>query len=204
MRKGELAKKLSEFEGFSVLKVSLEQYTTPSELAAELLWNALMQGDIENKDVADFGAGTGILGLGTMILGAKSVYLIEKDLSAIETIQKNIDRLKSEITGKIEVINKDITGFSKKINTIIMNPPFGTKQKHADKAFLEQAFKCAPVIYTIHKTSTENFINKITDDNNYQITHQWKYTLQLKASYKFHKKPAKNVQITIFRLEKKN
>ena len=35
-------------------KVELEQYSTPSTIASDLLWNAYTLGDIENKDIVDY------------------------------------------------------------------------------------------------------------------------------------------------------
>ena len=63
---------LSTLKGFERPKPELEQYTTPSSLAAELLWQAYIDGNIEGKIVVDLGCGTGILALGAAILGAKN------------------------------------------------------------------------------------------------------------------------------------
>ena len=84
--KSKLAITLSKLKVFDSAKVKLEQYPTDSEVAADVLWNAFMQGDIGNKIIADLGAGTGVLGIGALILGAKKVYFVEKDKDVIKLL----------------------------------------------------------------------------------------------------------------------
>jgi len=69
--KSGLAVILSSLLSFKSPKIKLEQYETPSEIAADVLWNAHMNGDLVDKTVADLGSGTGVLGLGAVLLGAK-------------------------------------------------------------------------------------------------------------------------------------
>ncbi|GIL76698.1 hypothetical protein Vretifemale_6291 [Volvox reticuliferus] len=46
-------------------------------------------------------------------------------------------------------------------DVVIMNPPFGTKLKGADMAFLRAAFSVATTsVYSLHKSSTREFIAK--------------------------------------------
>ncbi len=56
----ELSIILSKLRPVPAPKIAPEQYQTPSDIAAEVLWHAKMNGDIEGKVVADFGAGNGI------------------------------------------------------------------------------------------------------------------------------------------------
>ncbi len=48
--------------------------------------------------------------------------------------------------------------FDINVDVVIQNPPFGTKEQHADCEFLKKAFELAPVIYSFHKNSTKNYI----------------------------------------------
>ena len=59
--KSSLAVALSKLKGFEKPKVKKEQYMTDSEVAADILWNAFMDGYIDDKTIADLGSGTGIL-----------------------------------------------------------------------------------------------------------------------------------------------
>lgn len=43
----------------------------------------------------------------------------------------------------------------KVVDTVVMNPPFGTRKKGADMEFLSAAMKVASqAVYSLHKTST--------------------------------------------------
>lgn len=47
-------------------------------------------------------------------------------------------------------------------DTVIMNPPFGTKIKGADMQFLRVACSLGPAqIYSLHKSSTRSHIHKV-------------------------------------------
>lgn len=47
-----------------------------------------------------------------------------------------------------------------KSDIVVMNPPFGTKRKNADREFLQAAFTIAEeTVYSLHKTSTRSFIH---------------------------------------------
>lgn len=191
--------KLKVFDKENVHEIS-EQYPTDSETAASLLWNAHMLGDIENKSVADLGAGTGILGIGSILLGAKKVYFVEKDENAIKILKENLCLLDCS---NYQVIHSDISSFNKKINTVIMNPPFGTREKHADKNFLSKAFEIADVIYSIHLAISKDFLKKFSQDNNKKITHSWDFEIQLKQTLKHHKRKVHRTKVVAVRMNSK-
>ncbi|MBN1157569.1 methyltransferase [Candidatus Woesearchaeota archaeon] len=197
LSKASLAIELSRLKRFEEGEIKLEQYSTDSEIAASVLWNALLIGDIKCKTIADLGAGTGILGIGAMLVGAKKVFLVEKEEEALRMAKENAGGMKN-----ISIISCDIGNFKENVETVIMNPPFGTKKEHADKVFLEKAFSIAKVIYSIHKSSTKRFIEAITKDNCFRITHEWKLTFPIKRSYRFHTKPKVNIKVSCFRMEK--
>src|SRR3989344_1050805 len=90
--KSSLAIVLSSLKVFEGPKVKAEQYPIDSEIAAEVLWQAYLLGDISKVSVADLGAGTGILGIGALLLGAEKVYFVENDSLALETAKENLDQ----------------------------------------------------------------------------------------------------------------
>src|SRR3989338_4617861 len=91
-----LAVVLSKIKRFPSAKVRVEQYMTPSQIAAEVLWHAYMRGCLEGKEGADFGCGTGILGIGALIMGAKAMYFVDSDPEALNAAKKNISTMESE------------------------------------------------------------------------------------------------------------
>ena len=105
--------------------------------------------------------------------------------------------------GQAEFITQDIRLFDEPVDLIVQNPPFGTKQEHADKIFLEKAFTMANLIYTMHKYSTKEFLEAISHDNNFQITHFYRYDFPINATFKFHEKPVVKIDVGLWRLEKK-
>ena len=195
-----LAIALSKLDVFEKADISLEQYPTDSEIAATVLWQAHMNRDLLDKKVADLGAGTGILGIGALILGAKFVYFVEKDEKAIEILKRNLEEFDFE--RKHAILHMDVEEFKDKVDTVIENPPFGTKEKHADKTFLEKAFAIANIIHSFHKTNTKRFIEKISEDHGFNIAEQIDFSYPLKASQKFHKKKVEKIEVSCFRLLK--
>ncbi len=196
--KKQLAIQLSKLKVFEKPKLLLEQYPTDSEIAATILWDALMKGDINGKIVADFGAGTGILGIGALLLGAKYVYFVEKDDNAIKVLRENLKII--EDTKKYTILNINIEQFNEKVDTVLQNPPFGTKHAHADKPFLEKAFSVAHVVYSFHKTTTESFVKAIARDFGFNIAEIYSFLFPLRQTYKHHTKKREFIDVQCFRL----
>lgn len=200
LSENKLAIKISKLRGFESPNVLLEQYVTPSDIAAKILWFAYMQGDIEGKIVADFGCGTGILGIGALLLEAKRVYFVDIDGDVLEIAKDNYNKLKLEGG---EFLNVDIVGFDKEIDCVIQNPPFGVKKMHADREFLEKALEVSKVIYSFHKIESEGFINKFCCDNNAEAKKIFIFDFPLKATQKYHKKEVYKVKIGVWRIIKR-
>ena len=200
MSRSGLAIVLSALKGFSEPKVSVEQYITDPEIAATVLWDAYMKGDIEGKVIVDLGSGTGILGIGAMLLGAKKVYFVESESSAMETARENAKDIQSE--GSAEFFLIDISGFNKKADTVIMNPPFGTKSEHSDKKFLEKAFEISEVVYSFHKSETKGFIERFVNAKGFKITQVIDFEFPLKATMEFHRKRIERINVSCFRIIK--
>lgn len=207
MSKKDLEVALSKIKGFERPKVKKEQYMTPSEIASDIIWTAYMSRDVENKIVCDFGAGTGILGLGFALLGAKKVYLVESESSALEIAKKNYEMMIKEYGLKAECVFiegniEGLGGFEEEIDVIVQNPPFGTKTKHADREFLIKAMETAEKVYSVHKMTSEGFIQALCEDMGFEIKGIKEYKWCLKASYKHHKKKIEHILAGLWILEK--
>lgn len=189
MNKKQLAITLSKLEQLKEHTQKLEQYTTPSETAAEIVWHAYMNNDIKGKTIADLGCGSGILGKAALLLGAKKVYFIDIDKEAIKTAENNC---KEGI-----FVNKDISLFNEKTDTIIQNPPFGTVNKHIDQKFLKKAFNLSNNIYSIHKTSTKKFLEKLARKNNFKVQ-STDFLFRIPKTLEKHKKKAVFIETSLF------
>jgi len=200
LSKSELAIVLSKMKVFDEPELLKEQYATDSEVAAELLWSAYMNGDVKDRIVADFGCGTGILGIGCLLLEAKKVFFVDSDSKAIDVLKENL-----VFAGKkedAEIVNRDVNEFNRKADVVVQNPPFGTKKRHADRAFLEKAMKTADIIYSFHKPESLDFINRLSKEKGFAVTHVFRYSLPIKKAFSFHKKRVRQIGVACCRLEK--
>ena len=195
--KSSLAIALSKLLKFEKPKLKSEQYSTDSESAAVVLWDASLRNNIKGKIIADLGAGTGILGIGALMMGAKKVFFVERDEEVIPTLKENLKGFKN-----FKIINDNIASFNEKVDVVIQNPPFGTKEKHADRAFLAKAFSISPVIYSIHKASTDRFVRKISEDNGFAVSNVIPLELIIWNTQKYHKKKIHRVNTSCYLLAK--
>lgn len=194
---------LSKLKGFEKPEINSEQYVTPSSIAAEVIWKAYFNEDVKNKKIADLGAGTGILGIGCLIMGAKDVFFIESDRKAMEICKENVARMKSEDSklGGAFFYVEDVTEFNEPVNTVIMNPPFGTQKKHADREFLMKAFSVSNVVYSFHKTATEKYITNLALRNGFIKSESFMFDFMLKNTMRHHEKSKEFIKVSclIFR-----
>ena len=160
----------------------LEQYSTPPDIALEMIKKVNASGNLSGK-VADLGCGTGRLAIAAAILGAK-VTGFEIDQKAISMAKDYSELNNLEITW----INQPIEGVEDSFDTVIMNPPFGSQRPGADKIFLEKAMEIAAHIWTIHLSGTRKFIEKLVEDNNYQIIELYEFRYPLEKTMPFHSK----------------
>ncbi len=199
MSKKTLAIELSKIKRFDGPKDELEQHITEPDIAAQALWAAHMNGLIKEKTIVDLGAGTGVLGIGCLLLGAKKVIFVEKDLEAISVLEENLLRIKEdyEEIGETEIITKDVTVLGRvQADLVVQNPPFGTRNAHIDKAFLEKAMEISDVIITMHKTETDQFIRNLFESNNFKVLQADKVFFPLRMTLKHHRKKTEHIRVT--------
>ena len=131
------------------------------------------------------------------------LYFVDKDGEVMKICMENYKNIKQEYeVGEAQFITHDISLFDGDIDIVIQNPPFGTKEKHIDKKFLEKAFSVANVVYSMHKLSTKSFVEAISKDFGFKITDFWQFKFPIKAQFKFHQKPVKDVYVGLWRMEK--
>jgi len=223
---------LNEIETFDKPKILLEQYPTRPHLAACILHSIeSTYGDLDGKIIADLGCGTGVLSIGARLLGAISVVGFDIDPDAIEIARKNLIDfgldIEEENDGYCDFVLKDVTHsysriFDEKSNsklkdftqfvgnfdTVIMNPPFGTKHNRgldlefvkAGLLLIDKKPSNKSAVYSLHKTATrEHIIKKAESEWNVQaeVLAQLKYDLP--ATYKHHKKVSVDIDVDLLR-----
>ena len=201
MSKSRLAVILSKLKRIPNPEVDLEQYPTPSEAAATILWDAHMRGLIEGKRILDLGAGTGILGIGALLLGAEHVTFVEKDERLKKLIQENLE-IAGAAEGSHDILIEDATKHDGDADLVLTNPPFGTKEPGADLRILEKAYEAAPECYSFHKTSTDNHLKEWFAKHKLHPIQGFPFTFNLPHTMTFHGKPAHHVQVTCWHARK--
>ncbi|MBP3791267.1 MAG: methyltransferase [Methanobrevibacter sp.] len=205
-RKKHLEMRLQSIPAHPKPKVGLEQYTTPSIIASDLIWNAFSLGDIEDKNIIDLGCGTGVFAIGSALMGANYSIGVDIDDDSIDLANDVKDKLK---VGNVDFIVSDVCDFnqSTNLNTVFQNPPFGS-QRNADAGqdlkFIQKSIELdCDVLYSFHMASTEEFLIKYYNDNNLEITHIFRYKFPIPKIYDFHTKEKQNVDVIVIRAELK-
>ena len=197
--KKELAVTLSKLQTYEKPSIKLEQYPTDSEIAAEVIWFAHQNNDIKGKVIADLGCGTGILGIAALFFNPEKVYFVDLDEITLRKLENNLKLFEFNY---YEIICSDVKEFNTMVDMVIQNPPFGVKSTNADKMFLEKAFEIADVVYSFHKISTKNFVEAISKDNNFKITHFFKFKFPLKQTQVYHTRKIHKIDVGCWRFEK--
>jgi putative methylase len=193
---------LQRCEGYTRPRAALEQYQTPAPLAARLLFDALMSGDIEGKRICDPGCGTGVLAIGAALLGAESVTGIEIDEGALKTARANATLLGADV----EFIPGDVKDalLPQRVgacNTVIMNPPFGAQNVHADRPFIDFALNVAGVTYGIFNAGSIPFVAAYTAQRA-EITAKTGGKFLIKRTFAFHTRDSHEIEVEILRLKR--
>jgi putative methylase len=177
----------------------LEQYATPADLAAPLLFEARSLGDIEGKRVVDLGCGTGIFAIGAAILGAADVVGVDVDADVLAVARREASRLGV----KVGWVEADVRTWRGVADTVIMNPPFGAQQRHADRPFLDAAMQTATVVYTMHHAPTRAFIETYAEARGFTRTHAWVLAFPLRHQFRHQEKAMQVIDVVAIRLIKK-
>ena len=198
MKKKELEILLQKVPTYKWPNPFIEQYTTPANIVADIIFTAFKFGDIQDKKVVDLGCGTGIFSFGAKLANAKEVVGIDIDEQSIEIAKNYAEKNKEDI----KFITKDVKDVDIKCDTVIMNPPFGAQKgnRWADRGFIEKGFEISKVIYSIHLSKTIPFIEKLVLALNGEISYKKNYIFPIKHTYVFHKKKIENVDITLLRI----
>ncbi|HPJ30337.1 MAG TPA: METTL5 family protein [Methanothrix sp.] len=194
MKKRKLDMILERLEGFAAPDPRLEQYKTPAPIASQLLYSALLRGDLEGT-VCDLGCGTGILAIGAALLGARSIG-VELDPEPLKIARENALSLGVEV----QLIRGDVASIALRgVDTVVMNPPFGAqKGSRGDRAFLRKAVEIGRVVYSIHNAGSEGFIRRFVEPC--KVEEVQKVAFPLKRSFEFHTRDVKMIEVELYRI----
>ncbi|KAL6496549.1 hypothetical protein OROGR_029807 [Orobanche gracilis] len=201
MKLKQLESLLGSLQQFENPKIELEQYPTGPHIASRMIYTAENFGDVSNKVVADFGCGCGTLGLAAVLLGAEHVVGFDIETESIEIASSNADELEVDMDF-VQCNIKNLILPDGAIDTVVMNPPFGTRKKGADMDFLSVALKVASqAVYSLHKTTTRDHIKRtaLREYNACSAEVICELRFDVHQLYKFHKKKEVDVAVDLWR-----
>ncbi len=193
IKKKDLEIKLESISAHPNPKADLEQYSTPSPIASDILFRAYSNGHINDKKIADLGCGTGIFSIGSAYLGADSVEAFDVDEEVIKIAKK--EARKWSISDIINFKVKEVSEIETKVDTVLMNPPFGSQKKGADLPFLKKAFQISEMIYTIHNAETREFLKNFIRERGHNLFWEKKYMFEIGNIFEFHEKERKSFEV---------
>lgn len=215
VRKLDLERMLSEVIPQPSPKASLEQYTIPTDVAAELLFLATyVYDDVVKKTVVDLGCGTGRLAIGAVLLGASEAIGIDIDRATVRVAKQNAEKL--GIKGKTSWIAGDIEALRGRFHTILQNPPFGVQKRGADRRFLVKSLQLARKVYSLHKTgkgsrkvetklvesSPSHFLTKLVERHGGRIQGVYAMMMTIPYMFKFHRRRVHKFVVHLYVIEK--
>jgi putative methylase len=178
---------------------SLEQYLTPAPLAADILYWALAEGDIQGRSLLDMGCGTGIFAVGAKLLGAERSVGVDIDRGALKAARD----FAAAADMDVEFVQADARALpfcdGARFDTVLMNPPFGSQRRHADRPFVVAAVALARVVYSIHLAETEPFARLLYEKLGARGVASKTYKFEIPHTYQFHRRETELVDIVALR-----
>jgi len=194
--KRQLEIQLGKLKILQTPQLRLEQYPVSAKVAAELLHMAGFEHHDLQGETIDLGTGTGRLAIGAATMGSKQVVGVDIDERSIALARENA--IAAGV--RVEWVVSDIKEVVGAYDTVIMNPPYGTRSPHADVQFLERAFELAPVSYSIHKSSTREFLRRVIERKNGTIDAVRSMSLDIPHLFPFHQKKWEKVDVDLYRI----
>ena len=198
MKKQQLEMTLQQLRPLSTRSEKLEQYSTPANVAADVVWDAYAEGDIRGKAVADLGCGNGILSVAAKLMGASHVLGVDIDPEALEVASWNAKSLGLDIA----FVEGDVTSVEGRFDTVIQNPPFGAQKRHADRAFVKKSLELAPKVYSLHNAGTETFLARMVESLGAKCRPVKRFKFEIPFSFEFHKKPKETFSMVLLKFER--
>jgi putative methylase len=187
---------LSKLKILETPTLRLEQYPVSPEAATELLYMAGFEHDDLEGRIIDLGTGTGRLAIGAALMSPAHVTGIDVDTRALELAHEN-----AKTAGvRVEWVQSAIDKVDGTYDTVVMNPPYGTRTVHVDTRFLDKAFRLAPVTYSIHKASTRTFLARYVRKSNRRIAETRSMNMKIPHLLSFHTRRWKSVEVDLYRI----
>ncbi|TMI27398.1 methyltransferase [Candidatus Bathyarchaeota archaeon] len=196
MSKRQLEIRLGKLKILESPRLKLEQYPVSPEVAAELLYMAGFEhDDLHGKKIAELGTGTGRLAIGAALMGAQSVLGVDVDERALVLARENA----AGLGAVVDWANRSMEDVKGEFDTVIMNPPYGTRLRHHDVKFLLKGFQLAPVTYSIHKSSTRDFLSELIKKHGRRVDEIRSMRMVIPHLFSFHKRKWAGIDVDVYR-----
>jgi len=185
------------------IKFELEQYATSGEIAAAIVTH--VKEEVENKRVLDLGCGTGMLSCACALAGASIVVGVDCDEDALALARTNV--AECDVDHVVDFVRCRIDDNARlplrnTFDTCVMNPPFGTRKKGIDAAFVRAALASCDVVYSLHKTTTRQFLLKRAQEWGAVADVVAELRFDLPKTYAFHSENSRDVAVDLVRFRR--
>ena len=125
------------------------------------------------------------------------MFFVDIDARALALAKQNLAFLEKHLCVKLSASFHcgALSSFTQKVDVVFQNPPFGTKDVHADRAFLEKALESADLVYSFHKFSTKKFVEGFAAKKGFHTVEVYRYTFPVKAQFHFHTSRVKDIDV---------
>ena len=196
LSKRQLEVQLGQLRMLEYPQLKLEQYPVSPEIASELLYMAGFEHHDLRGHVIDLGTGTGRLAIGADLMGAETVLGVDIDKRAIALADENARKVGVDV----EWVISDLDGVRGSFDAVVMNPPYGTRTPHNDTRFLSRALELAPVAYSIHKSSTREFLMRFAKKKEWEVDTVRSMSMRIPHLFEFHRKKWEAIRVDLYRI----
>ncbi len=194
--KRKLEIQLAKLQTLRTPSLGLEQYPVSPEAASELLYMAGFEHDDLEGRIIDLGTGTGRLAIGASLMGANEIVGLDVDKNSVKIAMQNADGAGADVDWIVGDVDSVMGGFQ----TVLMNPPYGTRTPHLDTRFLTKAFELAHVSYSIHKSSTRKFLLEFARKNGRKVDTVRSLEMSIPHQFDFHRQKWKPIEVDLLRI----
>ncbi len=195
-KKVQLERILQSLDSVSHPSARTEQYPTPAGIAAEVAYVAQTNGDLEGRSVVDLGCGNGVLAIAAKLVGARRAVGVDSDPAALDVARRNAERAKVEVEWRLA----DVRTVREAFETVVMNPPFGSQTRHADRPFLEVALAVGRIVYTFLNAKAEAYVRRHIVSAGGRITDRLEFAFPIRHLFAFHREERRYVNVILFRV----
>ncbi len=201
MRSSDLSRRLARVSDFNTPRLKLEQYSTPPDTAAAMLLEAHRRGHIEDCRVADLGCGPGRLLVGAALLGARSVEGVDMDDGALEQARRAA--ADAEVIDVCSFTRVEVSHWEQQVDTVVMNPPFGSQRRMADRPFVEKALQAARHIHSLHLDIGQDYWKRTLKPRGLEVETVQRFIIKLPYTYPHHTRSSTTIEMVHLYIETK-